>query len=166
MNERKNAAPDLRFRKAGPGDLPAVRRLIGQYMESLGLDLCFQGIDEELATLPGKYAEPEGALIVALADGEVCGCVALRSLGSGFCEMKRLYVAEGRKGLGLGRGLVAAILAEARARGYGKMRLDTLRRMEAAISLYRSFGFRETSPYVYNPIEGAVFMEKDLGAEP
>ena len=162
MNEIDGAAPAVIYRKAVPGDIPAVRSLIRQYLETLDLDLCFQGIDEELASLPGKYAEPDGALIVAIADGEACGCVALRSLGSGVCEMKRLYVADGSKGLGLGRGLVAAIIAEARAKGYATMRLDSLERMSAALGLYRFFGFRETAPYVYNPIEGAVFMEKNL----
>jgi ribosomal protein S18 acetylase RimI-like enzyme len=166
MSERKNASPTVTYRKAAAEDLPVVRDLIREYLETLDLDLRFQGIEKELASLPGKYAEPKGALIVAAVDGEVRGCVALRDLGSGVCEMKRLYVAEGHKGLGLGRGLVAAVLAEARVKHYSRMRLDSLERMKSALSLYRSFGFRETAPYVYNPIEGAVFMEKDLDVEP
>jgi N-acetylglutamate synthase-like GNAT family acetyltransferase len=118
MNEKENSSPAVTYRKAKAEDLPTVRRLIQEYLDTLDLDLRFQGIEEELASLPGKYAEPEGALIVASVDGEVRGCVALRDLGSGVCEMKRLYVAEGHKGLGLGRGLAGAIIAEARAKKY------------------------------------------------
>lgn len=146
--------------------MDAVRGLIREYTRTMGLDLGFQGLEEELASLPGKYAEPKGALLVAESDGEICGCVALRDLGDGICEMKRLYVEEGRKGLGVGRGLVEAVLAAAKGKGYRKMRLDSLERMQAAVGLYHAFGFRETRPYVYNPIEGALFMEKDLGEDP
>ncbi|MCX7027877.1 MAG: GNAT family N-acetyltransferase [Spirochaetes bacterium] len=152
----------MTYRKAEARDLSAVRRLIREYVESENLDLSFQDIEEELASLPGKYAEPEGALIVAVVDGVVCGCVALRRIGEGVGEMKRLFVTEGRKGLGLGRGLAEKIITEAKAKGYRSMRLDSLERMKPALGLYRSLGFRETTPYVYNPIEGAVFLEKDL----
>lgn len=142
--------------------MDAVRGLIRDYMDSMGLDLCFQGIDEELKTLPGKYSEPDGALLVAKAGGALCGCVALRKIGDGVCEMKRLFVAGECRGTGIGRELVQRILGEARAKGYRLMRLDTLSAMKSALALYRSFGFRETSAYVYNPIEGAVYMEKEL----
>jgi len=163
MNEKENALLLVTYRKVESEDLPVVRDLIREYLGTLDLDLRFQGIEEELASLPGKYAEPDGTLLVVLVDGEVCGCVALRRLEEeGACEMKRLFVTARRKGLGLGRGLVERIIAEARAKGYNRMRLDSLKRMKPALGLYTSFGFRETAPYVYNPIEGAVFMEKDL----
>ena len=139
-----------------------VRRLIRDYMDSMGLDLCFQGIEVELETLPGKYSEPDGALFVACADGVLCGCVALKKIGGGICEMKRLFVADECRGMGIGRELVQRILGEAHAKGYRLMRLDTLSTMKSALALYRSFGFRETFAYVYNPIEGAVYMEKEL----
>jgi putative acetyltransferase len=157
---------NIEYRKAEQADLETVRRLIREYVDSECLDLGFQGLEEELASLPGKYAEPRGALLVASTVGGIRGCVALRDLGGGICEMKRLFVTRASKGQGIGKGLVGAILAEARAKGYAKMRLDSLERMAPALGLYRSFGFRETVPYVYNPIEGAVFMEKDLSQSP
>jgi len=150
------------YRKAEPGDMGGIRFLIREYVNSMGLDLSFQGLEEELAALPGKYAEPEGALIVAASGSELCGCIAMKKLGDGICEMKRLYVGGSHKGKGIGRELVRRIIDEARTKHYRVMRLDTLSTMKPALALYREFGFRETEPYVYNPIEGAVFMEKDL----
>ena len=152
----------LLYRKAKPADMDGIRGLIREYMESMALNLCFQGIDEELTTLPGKYSEPDGALIVAEADGALCGCVALKKIGDGICEMKRLFVKDAFKGKGIGRELVRRIIDEGRSKGYGFMRLDTLASMKPAIALYRSFGFSETEAYVYNPLEGAVYMEKTL----
>lgn len=150
------------YRKAEPGDIGEVRLLIREYVNSMSLDLSFQGLDEELETLPGKYAEPEGALFVASVGGALCGCIAMRKLSEGVCEMKRLYVRDSHKGKGIGKELVRTIIEEARAKDYRIMRLDTLSTMKPALALYREFGFREIEPYVYNPIEGAVFMEKDL----
>ncbi len=143
-------------------DLPEVRALFREYGDSLGIDLSFQDFEEELRGLPGKYREPEGTILLARLDGKACGCVALRRLGPLTCEMKRLYVRPGLRARGIGRRLVERITAEAARRGYQAMRLDTLPAMEAAQRLYREAGFRPIPPYVYNPIEGAVFMEKRL----
>lgn len=160
------------FRTAGPGDLPAVRRLFEEYAASLEIDLAFQGFAEELAALPGKYAEPRGTIILAEGGNEVLGCVALRPIiepgsgahGGAACEMKRLFVRPAGRGRGVGGGLVSRILEEARARGYAAMLLDTLSSMTDAVRLYRSFGFRDTGPYIYNPVPGAMFLEKRLDA--
>jgi ribosomal protein S18 acetylase RimI-like enzyme len=152
----------LSYRKAKPADMDGIRGLIREYIDSMALNLCFQGIDEELAALPGKYSEPDGALIVAEAGGALCGCVALKKIGDGVCEMKRLFVRDAFKGKGIGRELVRRIIDEGRSKGYRFMRLDTLESMKPAIALYRSFGFGETGAYVYNPLEGAVYMEKTL----
>lgn len=152
----------LRYRKAKPTDMDGIRGLIREYLDSMALNLCFQGIDEELAALPGKYSEPDGALIVAEAGSALCGCVALKKIGDGICEMKRLFVKDAFKGKGIGKELVRRIIDEGRSKGYRFMRLDTLTSMKPALALYRSFGFSETEAYVYNPLEGAVYMEKTL----
>jgi ribosomal protein S18 acetylase RimI-like enzyme len=152
----------ITLREAGPGDMHAVKGLFEEYAASLSIDLAFQGFAEELAGLPGKYAGPRGLIILAESGGEPLGCVALRPLGGQACEMKRLYVRPAGRGRGLGRQLVARIIEEARARGYSTMKLDTLHSMQAAVALYRSFGFRDAAPYVYNPVPGAMFMEKGL----
>jgi ribosomal protein S18 acetylase RimI-like enzyme len=143
-------------------DLPVMRELFEEYGRSLGIDLSFQGFDEELASLPGKYAPPHGAVIIARCNGAPCGCVALRRIDERTCEMKRLYVRPGNRGLRVGAELVTRIIEIARARGYEAMRLDTLPSMASAVSLYRSFGFQEIDPYIFNPIPGALFMEKRL----
>jgi len=146
-----------------PGDVPAARDLFRQYAASIGIDLSFQGFDEELASLPGKYAAPSGALIVARVDGAPMGCVALRRIDERTCEMKRLFVRPEGRGLKIGAELVRRIIEAAEARGYEAMRLDTLRViMQAAISLYQGFGFQDIEPYIYNPLPGARFMEKKL----
>jgi len=150
------------YRHARPEDMAAVRSLFTEYAGSLGIDLGFQGFDGELEGLPGRYSPPEGTLLIAERDGEPCGCIALRRIDARACEMKRLYVRPACRGLGIGRELVRRLLEEAGARGYGCMRLDTLPSMRSAIAMYRSFGFLETAPYVYNPVEGALFMEKVL----
>lgn len=152
----------VNYRMAEPCDMDGVRGLIREYVKSMALDLSFQELDEELETLPGKYAEPDGTIIVASAGGELCGCIALRKLDDGICEMKRLFVRDLHKGKGIGRELVLRIIGDAQAKGYRTMRLDTLSTMKSALALYRSFGFRDTAPYVYNPIEGAVYLEKAL----
>jgi ribosomal protein S18 acetylase RimI-like enzyme len=152
----------VEYRTDLPEDVPVVRELFAEYGQSLGIDLSFQGFDAELASLPGKYAPPHGAVIVARADGTPCGCVALRRIDERTCEMKRLYVRPGNRGLRIGVELVTRIIEAAKARGYQAMRLDTLPSMTGAVSLYRSFGFQEIEPYIYNPLPGALFMEKSL----
>lgn len=150
-----------------PGEIAHAKALFLEYAEGLGFSLCFQGFDREVAELPGAYAPPRGRLFLAHevgADGErrLAGCIALRPLPDGACEMKRLYVRDAFRGRGLGRLLAEQVLAEAREMGYARMRLDTLPTMTAAIPLYRSLGFREIEPYYPNPVEGALFMEKEL----
>jgi ribosomal protein S18 acetylase RimI-like enzyme len=143
-------------------DVAAVRGLLLEYADSLGVDLCFQGFDRELAELPGEYAPPGGCLLVARADGEVVACVALRRLDAGTCEMKRLYVRPSQRGLGLGRTLAEAVIAEAKRLGYGHMRLDTLPSMTEAAALYERLGFSDTPPYYANPVPGARFLQLEL----
>jgi putative acetyltransferase len=146
-----------------PADASVVHELFEEYAESLGFDLCFQGFDVELATLPGRYAPPSGRLLLARLDGLPVGCVALRGLDDGICEMKRLYVRPEARGTGAGTLLTDAIIAEARAAGYTRMRLDTIAPiMERAVSLYRRRGFVEIPAYAENPIEGALYLELTL----
>ncbi len=136
-----------------------VRTIFKEYADWLGFDLCFQNFQQELANLPGDYAPPSGRLLLATENGTIAGCVALREIEPGICEMKRLYVRSAFRGQGLGRTLATAIIGEARKVGYKRMRLDTLPSMAAAIHLYESFGFVDTDAYRENPIEGARFME-------
>ncbi len=142
--------------------LDDVRMLFTEYVDSLGFDLHFQEYEREYARLPGEYAPPDGRLFLALCDGKVAGCIALRKIDEHTCEMKRLYVRPLYRGYKIGRVLSERLISEARAMGYKTMRLDTVPNMEAAIALYRSLGFREIEPYRYNPIPGALFMELSL----
>ena len=145
------------------GQLAQVKKLFLEYAESLGFSLCFQSFDEELASLPGMYAPPEGRLLIAYLDGEAVGCAALHKLEDGICEMKRLYVRPSARGLGIGKKLSEQIVSEARLIGCRRMRLDTIAtQMPAAVALYRAQGFREIEPYRENPIPGALYMELDL----
>jgi ribosomal protein S18 acetylase RimI-like enzyme len=160
-NEPPTPAIDIRSASV-PGDLPTVRALFLEYAEGLGFDLCFQGFDEELAALPGKYAPPSGRLLLAWRGGQAVGCVALRPLADGDCEMKRLYVRPAARGLQVGHRLAERICEEARAAGYRRILLDTLPRMTEAVRLYTALGFEPVEPYVFNPIEGALFLGRGL----
>lgn len=146
--------------------LDTLREIFRQYADGLGVDLCFQQFDEELASLPGEYAAPRGALLLARVNGKVAGCCALRPLDTAdypnSAEMKRLYVRGEFRGIGLGRQLVEAALDAARQAGYASVLLDTLDDMEAARTLYEDLGFVEIPPYYHNPIAGAHYLKVDL----
>jgi putative acetyltransferase len=140
-----------------------ARELFQEYAQSLGVNLCFQNFEQELAGLPGRYDPPDGRLLLAEYDGQLAGCVALHKWESGICEMKRLYLRPSFRGKGLGRVIAEKIIAEARSIGYLRMRLDTIEPlMKDAVEMYRKLGFREIAPYRPNPIAGAMYMELQL----
>ena len=140
-----------------------ARELFKEYAAGLGIDLCFQHFDKELALLPGDYIPPTGRLFLAMEEDTAVGCVALRRIANDICEMKRLYVRPEFRGTGFGRTLTQTIIQAAREIGYGRMRLDTLPgKMDRAIAMYRSLGFKEIESYYDNPVEQAVFMELPL----
>ncbi|MBI5821498.1 MAG: GNAT family N-acetyltransferase [Verrucomicrobia bacterium] len=143
-------------------DIAAARALFEEYAAWLGVDLCFQGFAAELAGLPGLYAPPRGRLLLAWADGNPAGCVALRPLGNSICEMKRLFVKSAFRGQGVGRMLAKKTIAEARVIGYASMKLDTLAAMSAARSLYESLGFSRIPAYYATPLPDTIFMELKL----
>ncbi|TXL67420.1 GNAT family N-acetyltransferase [Zeimonas arvi] len=141
-----------------PDHAERVRGLFWEYADSLGVDLCFQGFEDELAGLPGKYAAPGGCVLLAWAGTEPAGCVALRPVGGGCAEMKRLYLRPAARGLAVGRRLVERVCERARGAGYRWACLDTLPGMTAAAQSYRSTSFVPIEPYVFNPVPGAMFM--------
>lgn len=151
-----------------PAQVLAVRELFVEYAGSLPIDLGFQNFDDELAALPGDYAPPAGALLLALVDGQPAGCVAMRPLPEAdhpnACEMKRLFVRRAFRRFGLGRLLAQRLMDLATQAGYTSMLLDTLDDMEAARELYASLGFVEIPPYYYNPVPGAHYLRADLDA--
>jgi putative acetyltransferase len=141
-------------------DLDSVRALFTEYAGSLGFSLGYQGFDAELAGLPGKYAAPEGALLLAKVDGIAAGVVALRKIETGTAEMKRLYVKPAHHGRSIGRKLAEAIVETARSLGYRRLRLDTIAgKMDSAVKLYRSMGFVEITPYYDSPVPGTTYLE-------
>ncbi|HEY2392694.1 MAG TPA: GNAT family N-acetyltransferase [Candidatus Angelobacter sp.] len=141
-----------------------ARELMVEYAESLGFNLCFQGFEEEMQSLPGKYAPPSGRLFLTFWEGRPAGMIALRALEeAGLCEMKRLYVRPEFRGHGVGRILAERVISEAREIGYSRMRLDTVQgKMDRAIAMYRELGFKETTPYYSTPVSQTLFMELDL----
>ncbi len=148
---------------AGPGDMAALRALFLEYQNWLQVDLCFQDFETELATLPGDYAPPKGALWLATVDGELAGCIGFRPhQGSGACEMKRLWLRPAYRKLGLGRRLAVICIETARAAGYRTICLDTLSFMDAARTLYASLGFHEIPAYYDNPLDDVRYLELDL----
>ncbi len=159
--------PDIRL-AAPTGDqgLSELRALFLDYAEQLGVDLGFQSFEQELASLPGDYAEPRGTLLLAWVDGQPAGCCALRPLDTidypNAAEMKRLFVRKAFRGFGLGRQLAEAILDAARLRGYTSVLLDTIDDMEAARALYEELGFVDIPPYYYNPLPGAHYLKVEL----
>ena len=146
----------------GQDMIEEVKQLFLEYAQSLKIDLAFQDFERELNSLPGKYAPSEGALILALVDEKAAGCIALRKISEDTCEMKRLYVRNDYRGLGIGRRLISMIIEEAVKINYQYIRLDTLPTMKKAQDLYISLGFYDIEPYVYNPIKGTRFMELKL----
>ena len=155
----------IAIRHAVEADIPAVRERFREYVKWLGIDLDFQGFEQELASLPGDYVPPRGRLLVATDGDHVIGCIAVRHFGaddSGDCEMKRLYVVPAFRGQGIARRLAERLIDEARGIGYQRMLLDTLQQMEAARALYAQLGFEEIAAYYHNPIPGAVYLAKTL----
>jgi putative acetyltransferase len=159
--------PQIAIRPAiGPDDMIVARELFLDYQSDIGIDLCFQGFNQELAALPGDYSPPLGGLFMAYVDGDAAGCCAFRPLPdsdyANACEMKRLFVRRAFRGFGLGRLLVEQILLQAKQSGYDAMLLDTLSDMEAARQLYQEVGFEEVAPYYHNPLPGAHYLKVDL----
>lgn len=148
------------FQAETEDQIDEARKLFCEYEAWLGLDLCFQGFEEELLNLPGKYAQPDGRLYLANFNNELAGCIAMRKLEDGICEMKRLYLRGNSRGKGLGNMFIEKLISEARIIGYKTMRLDTFPpKMAKAVKLYESHGFRQIPPYYDNPHEGILFME-------
>ena len=159
--------PEIRIETAGtPEALAATREIFREYAGTLGVDLCFQGFEQELAGLPGDYAGPAGSLRLAFVDGALAGCGAIRPLPDvdypDACEMKRLYVRRAFRRFGLGRVLAQRLIDDATQTGYSTLLLDTLDDMEAARELYASLGFEEVPPYYFNPVPGAHYLKLDL----
>lgn len=155
----------MQFVTVLPGDtdmISAVRELFLEYQESLGIDFCFQGFEEELATLPGKYGPPDGRLILVYDDADLVACGALRPLGDGIAELKRIYIRPRARRRGLGRKVSEELIAFASTRGYQAVRLDTLKRLSGASELYENLGFTSIPPYNDNPIPDVTYMEKKL----
>ncbi len=146
--------------------IQSARELFKEYEASIGVSLCFQSFDKELAELPGKYAPPSGRLLLAYFDNQLVGCIALRKIDEQTCEMKRLFLRSTARGKGVGRKLVESIIEEARIIGYERIRLDTMPgRMDTAIALYEAVGFKEIAPYYDTPVGDTKFMELKLNSD-
>lgn len=154
----------LRWVDGEPELIEVARELFVEYQTELGLDLGFQGFQEELASLPGKYAGPKGALVLAMIEGEYAGCGALRDLGEGIAEIKRLYIRPAYRRRGMAKLISVALIERAKKLGYRRIRLDTLRRLAGAFELYESLQFQEIPPYNYNPEPDIVYLEMGLGS--
>lgn len=144
-------------------DIQEAAALFRAYAASLAIDLSYQDFAAELASLPGKYAPPSGELLIARDEqGRAVGCVALRSLSPGACEMKRLYLVPAAQGRGIGKALAEGAVAAARRLGYAQMRLDTIPSMRSALAIYEGLGFRRIAPYYETPVEGTIFMALEI----
>ena len=163
MSERQDSALETIYPDT-PALLDRARELFREYQRSIGVDLCFQAFEQEVASLPGDYAPPRGRLFLALADGEIAGSVCLRPFDARTGEMKRLYVRPEFRGRGLGGRLVRLILSEASSAGYGRIVLDTLPSMGDAQALYERLGFRDIPPYGFNPVPGVRYMALEIPA--
>jgi putative acetyltransferase len=153
----------LEYVKYTVEELEEVKNIFIEYSEFLQVDLCFQNFEKELQTLHQVYSPPQGCIILAKRDSKILGCIALKPIAEGVCEMKRLYVRPEARGLGLGRKLVEEVIRFAQKSDiYKTMKLDTLSKLKEAISLYRSYGFVETTPYVYNPLSEVLYFELKL----
>jgi len=160
--------PDIRLQTPdSPALFDATREIFREYAHGLGVDLCFQTFEAELAALPGDYSAPQGGLLLAFVDDELAGCGAFRPLAdvdyANACEMKRLYVRRAFRRFGLGRLVAQALIDQATQAGYSAMLLDTLDDMEAARGLYGVLGFEDIPPYYFNPLPGAHYLKVDLG---
>jgi ribosomal protein S18 acetylase RimI-like enzyme len=152
----------IKYITYAPEELNEVKQIFIEYAEFLQVDLCFQNFEQELRTLHKVYNPPQGCIILAKEDEEVLGCIALKPIGEGVCEMKRLYVKPQTRGMGLGRKLVTELIRFAKESGYKTMKLDTLTTLESAIKLYQSMGFVKTNAYVYNPLNEVLYFELSL----
>jgi len=161
MAKRMQANPIIVRPTAGDDEIAEVRKLFVEYVEWLGIDLSFQEYEEELASLPGKYAPPSGRLLVACDDLAIVACVAFRRIDATRCELKRMFVRSSHRRRGIGIQLMEEAIAAAKSVGYKRMCLDTLRTMTPAMTLYKRFGFVETTPYYNNPHPNAVYFELD-----
>jgi GNAT superfamily N-acetyltransferase len=160
LNNLSSYEPDMDLLNVSTEEqLKIVRELFEEYAFSLDYEICFQNFAAELAQLPGYYAPPSGRLLLAFHNGCAAGCVALRRLEGGVCEMKRLYVRPEFRGSGIGKALAEAVVCEARETGYKIMRLDTVSSMHKAQSIYESLGFVDTKPCCFNPLEDIRYME-------
>ncbi len=153
----------MKIIEADYADLAKVADLFREYQQLIGVDLCFQGFEEELAGLPGKYAPPAGAIFIAVDNGELIGCVAMRPIDQQQAELKRLYVKSDRHGQGIGKQLFECAMSRAQSIGYGSIVLDTLESMRSARGLYQAYGFREIEGYYHNPDSTAKFYRYDFG---